>query len=121
MSAGADSIHPLAVDFTPEVEAAARAVAKLRESLLPQAPETWRREQPRGVAAPEAVTAEVGTKALAAAAPLFTAVAFRPDGRRALAIEVTLLRCLALGVGSLATLAGAIALGWAIGEWTARL
>jgi hypothetical protein len=52
---------------------------------------------------------------------VLTAVAFRPDGRKALTLRLGVRHCVAAALAVTAGLAGAVALGWVLGEWTMRL
>jgi hypothetical protein len=48
-------------------------------------------------------------------------VAFRPDGRRAMTLRVGVRHCIALGLLVGLAVCAALASGWVLGEWTARL
>src|SRR6188472_2105693 len=52
---------------------------------------------------------------------VLTAVAFRPDGRRAMTLRVGVRHCIALGLLVGLAVCAALASGWVLGEWTARL
>jgi len=52
---------------------------------------------------------------------VLTAVAFRPDGRRALTVRITPVHCVAAALVGSGLLCAALAIGWLLGEWTARL
>jgi hypothetical protein len=58
--------------------------------------------------------------ASAPAAPL-TAIAFRPDGRPAMTLQLGALHCVAALVLASGVVGTALLLGWLFGEWTARL
>lgn len=58
--------------------------------------------------------------ASAPAAPL-TAIAFRPDGRPAITLQLGALHVAAAVLLASGVVSTALALGWLLGEWTARL
>jgi hypothetical protein len=90
---------------------AARRSAAPRLSLVPPPPSAAI-EPVRPLAA--------GLATVAPAAPL-TAIAFRPDGRPALTLRLGALHGLAAVVLASGMVGAALALGWLLGEWTARL
>ena len=70
--------------------------------------------------APERRLHAAQSLSIAPTAPL-TAIAFRPDGRPALTLRLGISHGLAALLAIACTVSVALATGWLIGEWTARL
>jgi hypothetical protein len=111
-----------ALSLVPSVPQPARAsrrpaAAPPSLSLVPLAPLPVR-PPPAVVAAPAPAPA-----AAAVAGPdyVLTAIAFKPDGGHALTLRVGFRHCIAAALLLTAGLGAALAFGWVLGEWTARL
>lgn len=65
--------------------------------------------------------ASYATSHEATAAIALTAIAFRPDGRRALTLRIDALHCVTVALLLIGSLGAALAAGWMLGTWTALL
>jgi len=118
MGSSVESIHPAPLaDFGPQL---ASAVHDMAQELVSWAPAPLRAPRIKAVAKPRVLDTVETTRPATAHAPLL-AVVFRPDGGKALTLRIGALHCIGVALVLTGALGAALAMGWMLGEWTARL